>query len=126
MEVKSFNAPSLGTVNGIGTKLYPSVFGQNEISIVWLCLIYIPLIPLGMYAVSYVGEDEDGKSVYRFQNKICFLDAIKFFGMNRFIILLGTGVMQGLIIALTFLGVCMIIGGLKWCFKVGLYSLFRS
>ena len=60
-------APSLHTINGIGTSLYGHSDEMNGTYVATLCLcfLFIPLIPLGRYRVS----SYDGKH-YRFYGKL--------------------------------------------------------
>lgn len=76
---KETNYPNLQTYNGFGTALFgkysSSTISPLEIRMIWFCIFFIPVFPIGTYVVQEKALDE-----YLFFGKIKFRSLIVLYG----------------------------------------------
>ncbi|MBD3338545.1 MAG: hypothetical protein GF353_05530 [Candidatus Lokiarchaeota archaeon] len=93
--ISSSFIPPLSTYNGIGFSLFGlfniDEFKPLEFRMIWFCILYIPIFPLGIYLL----EEADFAS-YHFYGRIKYKKFLEIFGIKNTILFLGTIILSSI------------------------------
>ena len=111
------STPVLRTLNGVGCRMSGALplpgHGGLYLSIHWLVVFFLPICPLGIYAVSRGGGPG---STYRFYGKLPWAEVHKAYG-SRALWLIASSWLEGIFILVIFVALAYVITllfGRRW------------
>ena len=107
-------APTLRTVNGIGCRLsgrllIPDV-DTAYISILWLVVFFIPIIPIRIFVVSSAGR------TYRLHGSLKLRNVLDAYG-TRFFWILASSYIEGILLVILLLMVIVVVSSIMGVFR---------